>query len=388
VMVAIKIVAVLFFIVAGARFVKPENWSPFAPYGWSGIMAAGAVVFFAYIGFDAVSCTAEEAKNPKRDLPIGIISSLIICTVLYIVVAAILSGIVPVTNYRTTEAALAGTPIVPLVESTRFLNAPVAYVLHVIGQDWAAGLISAGAVAGITSVLLVMLMSQPRIFFSMSRDRLLPPGVSAVHPRFGTPYITTIITGVVVALVAALTPINVVGEMTSIGTLFAFVVVCAAVMALRIKRPDAHRPFRVPFGFVFPVLGVLSCLYLMLSLSAVTWVRFLVWLDLGMMIYWFYGRTHSPLANREEQAAQSGGERLGNIVTMFGALGLFNGFFVTVLGYMTQFGITTEATTKWHEVHVTPQQADTVGLVVLGLGAVVFVAGRLLAKSGGRPAAV
>jgi APA family basic amino acid/polyamine antiporter len=388
VMVAIKIVAVLFFIVAGARFVKPENWSPFAPYGWSGIMAAGAVVFFAYIGFDAVSCTAEEAKNPKRDLPIGIISSLIICTVLYIVVAAILSGIVPVTNYRTTEAALAGTPIVPLVESTRFLNAPVAYVLHVIGQDWAAGLISAGAVAGITSVLLVMLMSQPRIFFSMSRDRLLPPGVSAVHPRFGTPYITTIITGVVVALVAALTPINVVGEMTSIGTLFAFVVVCAAVMALRIKRPDAHRPFRVPFGFVFPVLGVLSCLYLMLSLSAVTWVRFLVWLDLGMMIYWFYGRTHSPLANREEQAAQSGGERLGNIVTMFGALGLFNGFFVTVLGYMTQFGITTEATTKWHEVHVTPQQADTVGLVVLGLGAVVFVAGRLLAKSGRRPAAV
>ena len=131
------------------------------------------------------------------------------------------------------------------------------------------------------------------------------------------------------------------------------------MIVLRIKRPDAHRPFRVPFGFVFPVLGVLSCLYLMLSLSVVTWVRFLVWLDLGMMIYWFYGRTHSPLANREEQAAQSGGERLGNIVTMFGALGLFNGFFVTVLGYMTQFGITTEATTKWHEVHVTPQQADT-----------------------------
>jgi APA family basic amino acid/polyamine antiporter len=382
VMVLIKVAAVLFFIVAGSGFVKPENWSPFAPYGWSGIMAAGAVVFFAYIGFDAVSTTAEEARNPKRDLPIGIIASLVICTVLYIVVAAVLAGIIPVTHYRTVESALAGTPIVPQAESTAFLNAPVAYALHVIDQDWAAGLISAGAVAGITSVLLVMLMSQPRIFFSMSRDHLLPAGVSAVHPRFGTPYITTIITGVIVALVAGLTPINVVGEMTSIGTLFAFVVVSAAVIMLRIRRPDAARPFKVPFGFVLPVLGVLSCLYLMLSLSAVTWVRFLVWLDIGMMIYWFYGRTHSPLADKAEQAAQSGLERAGNAVTMLGALGLFNGFFMTVLGYMTELGITTEATTKWHEIHVTPHQADTVGLMVLAAGLVLFLAGRGLAKAG------
>jgi basic amino acid/polyamine antiporter, APA family len=385
-MVAIKLVAVLFFIVAGVKFVKPENWSPFAPYGWSGIMAAGAVVFFAYIGFDAVSTTAEEARNPSRDLPIGIIASLVICTVLYIVVSAILAGIIPVTHYRTVEAALAGTPIVSSVESTSFLNAPVAYALHVIDQDWAAGLISAGAVAGITSVLLVMLMGQPRIFFSMSRDRLLPEGVSKVHPRFGTPYITTIITGLVVAFFAGLTPINVVGEMTSIGTLFAFVVVCSAVIMLRIRRPEAHRPFRVPFGFVFPVLGVLSCLYLMLSLSAITWVRFLVWLDLGMMIYWFYGRTHSPLADRAEQAAQSGKERGGNVLTMLGALGLFNGFFMTVLGTMTELGITSEATTKWHEIHVTPHEADTVGLVVLAVGAVLFFAGRVLARSGRRPA--
>ena len=385
-MVAIKMAAVLFFIFAGFKFVKPENWSPFAPYGWSGIMAAGAVVFFAYIGFDAVSTTAEEARNPSRDLPIGIIASLILCTVLYVAVAAILSGIVPVTTYRTLESALPGTPIVSQVESTRFLNAPVAYVLHVIDQDWAAGLISAGAVAGITSVLLVMLMGQPRIFFSMSRDRLLPEGVSKVHPRFGTPYITTIITGSVVALVAGLTPINVVGEMTSIGTLFAFVVVCAAVIMLRIKRPEARRPFKVPFGYLFPVAGVVSCLYLMLSLSAVTWVRFLVWLDLGMMIYWFYGRTHSPLADRAEQAAQTGGERTGNFVTMLGALLLFNGFFMAVLGYMTELGITTEALTKWHEIHVTPHQADTVGLAVLGVGALLFFAGRVLAKSG-RPAA-
>ena len=381
-MVCIKLAAVLFFIVAGFKFVKPENWSPFAPYGWSGIMAAGAVVFFAYIGFDAVSTTAEEARNPSRDLPIGIIASLVVCTVLYIVVAGILSGIIPVTHFRTSEAGLPGTPIVPIEQSTAFLNAPVAYVLHVIHQDWAAGLISAGAVAGITSVLLVMLMGQPRIFFSMSRDRLLPQAVSKVHPRFGTPYITTIITGVVVAFFAAIIPIEVVGEMTSIGTLFAFVVVCSAVIMLRIKRPEARRPFKVPFGYLFPVLGVISCLYLMLSLSAATWVRFLGWLDVGMLIYWFYGRTHSPLANREEQAAQSALERTGNAVTTLGALGLFNGFFMAVLGYMTEFGITTEALTKWHEIHVTPQQADTVGLAVLATGAVVFAAGRLMARSG------
>jgi APA family basic amino acid/polyamine antiporter len=382
VMVAIKLAAVLFFIFAGFHFVKPENWSPFAPYGWSGIMAAGAVVFFAYIGFDAVSTTAEEAKNPSRDLPIGIISSLVVCTILYIIVAGILSGIVPVTHFRTAAAALPGTPIVPLEQSTAFLNAPVAYALHVIDQDWAAGLISAGAVAGITSVLLVMLMSQPRIFFSMSRDRLLPAGVSKVHPRFGTPYITTIITGLVVAFFAGLTPINVVGEMTSIGTLFAFVVVCSAVIMLRIKRPEARRPFKVPFGYFFPVLGVLSCLYLMLSLSAVTWVRFLVWLDLGMMIYWFYGRTHSPLADKAEQAAQSGAVRTGNFVTVLGALLLFNGFFMTVLGVMTEIGITTEALTKWHEIHVTPHEADMVGLAVLAAGAVVFVLGRMVARPG------
>ncbi|OFV86406.1 MAG: hypothetical protein A2V74_12060 [Acidobacteria bacterium RBG_16_70_10] len=386
VMVAIKMVAVVFFIVAGVGFVKPENWSPFAPYGWSGIMAAGAVVFFAYIGFDAVSTTAEEAKNPKRDLPIGIIASLVICTVLYIAVAAILSGIIPVTHYRTSEQGLAGTPIVPALESTRFLNAPVAYALSVINQDWAAGLISAGAVAGITSVLLVMLMSQPRIFFSMSRDRLLPAGVSKVHPRFRTPYITTIITGLVVAVVAGLTPINVVAEMTSIGTLFAFVVVCAAVMTLRIRRPDAHRPFRAPGGFVFPVLGVLSCLYLMLSLSVVTWVRFLVWLDIGIMIYWFYGRTHSPLADHAEQAARSAAEKTGDFVTILGALGLFNGFFVTVLSTMTTLGITTENTAKWHEIHVRPDQADSLGFGLLVGGLAVFVAGRLLARSGRRPA--
>ncbi len=223
-MVAIKLVAVIFFIVVGVGYVNPANWSPFAPYGWSGIMTGAAVVFFAYIGFDAVSTTAEEAKNPSRDLPIGIIASLVICTLLYLIVAGILSGIVPVVQYKN---------------DVQFLNAPVGYALAVIHKDWAAGLVSAGAVAGITSVLLVMLMSQPRIFFSMSRDQLLPAGVSKVHPRFRTPYITTIITCVIVALVAGFVPIQILGEMTSIGTLFAFVIVSVAVPVLRAKRPEA-----------------------------------------------------------------------------------------------------------------------------------------------------
>ncbi len=393
VMVAVKLIAVLFFIGAGFTFVKPENWSPFQPYGWSGVMAAAAVVFFAYIGFDAVSTTAEEARNPKRDLPIGIIASLVVCTLLYLAVAAVLSGIVPVVQFRTAADTLPGIAVVPPEESVRFLNAPVAYALSVIGQDWASYLVSAGAVAGITSVLLVMLMSQPRIFFAMSRDGLLPRGVSKVHPRFQTPYITTIITCVIVAIVAGLTQIQVVGEMTSIGTLFAFVVVCAAVLTLRIKRPDAHRPFRVPGGPIFPVLGILSCAYLMLSLPVITWVRFLVWLNLGFVIYWFYGRTHSPLASAQENQRRSPLQKLANFVTVFGLLGLFNGVSMFLLGLLTEVGMTTETTAKWSElnelterfmgVRVTAETADTFGLQVLGVGLVVFVIGKVLQKVSG-----
>ena len=383
VMVAIKGVAIVFFIIAGIRFVKPENWTPFMPYGWSGVMAAAAVVFFAYIGFDAVSTTAEEARNPKRDLPIGIITSLVVCTLLYLAVAAILSGIVPVTEYRSRAEALPGATIVPPIESNKFLNAPVAFALSLIGQDWAAYLVSAGAVAGITSVLLVMLMSQPRIFFAMSRDGLLPQGVSKVHERYGTPYITTIITGVIVAIVAGLTPIQAVGEMTSIGTLFAFVVVCSAVLVLRKKRPDAHRPFKVPGGLAFPVLGIVSCLYLMLSLPVITWVRFLVWLDLGLFIYWFYGRRHSPLVNAAEQAARTAPQSVANFVTMLGALVTFNGFFMTILGFMTELGITGEETAKWHEIHVTPHQADVLGLALLGGGIAVLLVGAVLRRATG-----
>ena len=393
IMVTVKLVAVLFFIGAGITFVRPENWSPFAPYGWSGIMAAAAVVFFAYIGFDAVSTTAEEARNPQRDLPIGIIASLVICTALYLAVAAVLSGIVQVPQFRTNPDALPGMAVVPPEESVRFLNAPVAYALSVIGQDWAAYLVSAGAVAGITSVLLVMLLSQPRIFFAMSRDGLLPRGVSAVHPRFQTPYITTIITCVIVALVAGVTQIQVVGEMTSIGTLFAFVVVCAAVLMLRVKRPDAHRPFRVPLGSLFPILGIASCAYLMLSLPVITWVRFLVWLNIGLLIYWFYGRTHSPLHNPAEAERRTPLQSLANFVTVFGLLALFNGVCMFLLGLLTELGVTTENTAKWHELdeltsryfglNVSAETADTFGLQLLGVSLAIYVVGWVLQRVSG-----
>jgi basic amino acid/polyamine antiporter, APA family len=374
-MVTVKLAAVAFFILIGFSYVKPENWSPFMPYGFSGVMTGAAVVFFAYIGFDAVSTTAEEAKNPSRDLPIGIISSLVICTLLYLIVAGILTGIVPVVRYKT---------------DMQFLNAPVGYALAVINKDWAAGLVSAGAVAGITSVLLVMLMSQPRIFFAMSRDRLLPAGVSRVHPRFRTPYITTIITCLIVAVVAGFVPITVLGEMTSIGTLFAFVVVSLAVIVLRIKRPEARRPFRVPGGHVIPTLGVLACIYLMVSLSVMTWVRFLGWLDIGMIIYWFYGRTHSPLAIPAEAAARSATENLANFLKMLGYMLLFNGFCITLLAYLTILNVTNETLAKWGELdgvlsyigmHVNPEIADAFGWKILAAGAAVAVVGHLVGRS-------
>ncbi len=377
-MVAVKIVAVLFFIVMGVSYVEPANWTPFMPYGWSGVMTGGAVVFFAYIGFDAVSTTAEEAKNPRRDLPIGIIASLVICTLLYVIVAGILSGIVPVLQFR---------------DDPQFLNAPVGYALSVINLDWAAGLVSAGAVAGITSVLLVMLMSQPRIFFAMSRDGLLPRGVSKVHHRFRTPYITTAITCVIVAVAAGLIPIEVVGEMTSIGTLFAFVVVSMAVIVLRVKSPDTPRPFRVPGGPIIPVLGVISCLYLMISLSVMTWVRFLVWLDIGMLIYWFYGRVHSPLVNAAEAAARPAAESLGNLLKMLGYILLFNGGAIALLGFLTEWGVTTETQIKWSELdaliarvglHINPEIADRFGLTILGIGLVLAVAGWAAARGARR----
>jgi APA family basic amino acid/polyamine antiporter len=307
----------------------------------------------------------------------------VVCTVLYLAVGAVLTGIVPVIQFRAAEAALPGVAMVQQEQSIQFLNAPVAYALQFIGQGWAAGLVSAGAVAGITSVMLVMLMSQPRIFFAMSRDGLLPKGVSKVHPKFGTPYITTIITCVIVALVAGVTQIQVVGEMTSIGTLFAFVVVCSAVLVLRVRRPDAQRSFKVPFGPLFPILGILSCSYLMLSLPILTWVRFLVWLNIGMVIYWAYGRRHSPLVNDAEAKARTAMQGLANFITTLGLLLIFNAACLTILGYMTEFGLTNETTAKWHEIGVTADEADTFGLRLLAVSIAVWAVGFGLTKASG-----
>jgi APA family basic amino acid/polyamine antiporter len=284
--VVIKVSVILVFIALTAWYVHPANWVPFAPFGWKGIMTAAAIVFLAYIGFDAVSTTAEEARNPQRDLPIGIIASLVVATLLYMAVAAIMTGVVP---YRKLGVA-----------------DPIALVLNVLHMRWASALISVGALAGITSVLLVLLMGQPRILFAMSRDGLLPEALSKVHARFRTPYVTTWITGAIVAVSAALTPINVVAELCSIGTLFAFIIVCAGVIVLRFTRRDMVRPFRAPLTPLLPALGILLCGYLMLSLPLITWLRFLVWLLVGLAIYGGYGFRHSGLNGEIRPAGVEG----------------------------------------------------------------------------------
>ncbi len=283
VMVVIKIVILLFFIGIGIFFIKPSNWTPFAPNGWKGIQTGAAIVFFAYIGFDAVSTAAEETKNPAKTLPIGMIASLVISTVLYIAVALVLTGLVPYTKLATAE--------------------PLSLALHIIHLDWAAGIVAFGAVIATTAVLLVFQMGQPRIFFSMSRDGLLPPSFSKVHPKYRTPHVTTILTGVFVAFFAAIANISEAAELTNIGTLFAFVLVCAGVLILRVKEPDAKRGFRTPFVPAVPILGILFCVYLMLGLPTITWLRFFIWLAVGLIIYFSYGRWHSRLLTADDKSA-------------------------------------------------------------------------------------
>lgn len=332
--VIVKLAVILFFIVLGAFYIKPANWSPFMPYGWTGVMTGAAIVFFAYIGFDAVSTTAEETKNPQRDLPIGIIVSLLVCSTLYIIVALILTGIIPVMEYKDNQS---------------FLSAPIAFALNVLHQDWASGIISVGAVMGITSVLLVMMMGQPRVFFAMSRDRLFPEGISKVHPKFRTPYKTTIITGIGVGLVALLIPIGTAAELANIGTLFAFAIVSAAIWVLRKTNPDLKRSFRVPFVTIVSPLGVIFSLYLMYSLPVVTWIRFLAWLDIGLLIYYFYGRTHSRIAEKIDRDKTFSWK---DMVEFFAIFALINGFLFGILSLLAITGVT--AMKSWDEISLNP----------------------------------
>ena len=273
--VVLKLVILGFFIIVGARFVKPANWSPFMPNGFTGVWIGASLIFFAFIGFDAVSTAAEECRNPGRDLPIGIIASLAICTVIYVATAVVLTGIEPWQRLGVAN--------------------PLAAAFSSIGLNWAAGIVSLGAVISMTAVLLVFQLGQPRIFFAMSRDGLLPKYFARVHPKYHTPHVTTIWSGVLVGTIATATNINEMVELTNIGTLFAFVLVCAGVIILRRTDPGRPRAFRTPFVPVIPLLGIAMCVYLMLGLPAVTWMRFGLYLAAGLGLYFAYGFWHSLL---------------------------------------------------------------------------------------------
>ena len=288
--VLLKVVIVLVILAIGLQHIVPGNWKPFIPpntgewgtYGWSGVLRGAGLVFFAYIGFDAVSTAAQEAKNPQRDLPIGILGSLAICTLLYVAVSAVLTGMVSYTELNVA--------------------APVAYAMEKVGAPhWVRIAIDVGAVLGLASVILVMLLGQSRVFYSMSRDGLLGRWASSVHPKFRTPYLSTIFTGIAVGLATGMLPLQLLGQLVNIGTLLAFVLVCAGVLILRRTRPDLPRPFKTPWVPFVPIMGILCCLGLMLTLPGDTWLRLIVWLIIGFAIYFGYSRHHSVL--QREQAA-------------------------------------------------------------------------------------
>jgi basic amino acid/polyamine antiporter, APA family len=276
-----KVGVVITLIVLGLPFIVPANWSPFIPpntghfgeFGWSGILTGAGKIFFAYIGFDAVSTAAQEAKNPQRDVPRGILGSLVACTILYVLFAAVLTGVVHYTELNTP--------------------APVASLVDKIQMPFMGPAMKLGAIAGLTSVMLVMLYSQARIFWIMSTDGLLPKAFSTLHPKFRTPYLSSALTGIVVAITGGVFPIGTLGDMVSIGTLFAFVLVCAGVLVLRKTKPDLKRPFRTPLVPFVPIMGMLFCLGLMSGLGLHTWERLLIWLAIGLVIYFAYGRFHS-----------------------------------------------------------------------------------------------
>jgi APA family basic amino acid/polyamine antiporter len=284
IIVGIKLAVILLFIVLGVGHVHPSNWHPFMPYGWGGVLQGAAIIFFAYIGFDAVSTASEECKNPAKDMPKGIIGSLIICTILYIIVSLILTGMVPYLQFKNTSA-------------------PVAYALQSVGINWGAALVSVGALCGITSVLLVMMFGQTRVFFAMSRDGLLPKVFGAVHPKYGTPAKSTVLVGVMTAIIAAWLPIGLVAELTNIGTLAAFIIVSIAVIVLRKTRPDIKRNFKCPGSPFTPLLSVFFCGLLIYKLPHVTQIRFVVWLLIGFIVYFTYSYKHSTMqiAEREKE---------------------------------------------------------------------------------------
>jgi APA family basic amino acid/polyamine antiporter len=276
VMVILKLGILFFFIVIGSFWVKPANWHPFMPNGWQGVFSGAALIFFAYIGFDAVSTAAEEAEDPQRDMPRAMIASLVITSIIYVIVTLVMTGLVPWSRHGTAD--------------------PLASAFVDRGYDWAAAIISIGAVVSMATVLLVFQLGQPRIFFSMARDGLLPGWAAKLHPRYRTPHVTTILTGVFVAFFAAFANINEVIELTNIGTLFAFVLVAIGVMVLRRREPERRRPFRTPLIWFVAPAAVLSCFYLMLQLPGITWLRFVIWLVAGMVIYALYGYRRSRLA--------------------------------------------------------------------------------------------
>ncbi|MDQ3919418.1 MAG: amino acid permease, partial [Acidobacteriota bacterium] len=363
VMVMIKIMVLLFFIGAALYYVSPaqmvQNWHPFQPNGWHGTFTGAALVFFAYIGFDAVSTVAEECKNPARDLPIGIIASLIICTVLYVVVGAVFAGIIP---YHELVTKLANEQAEPLTMALDRVAPP--------GTNWPSTIVAFGSVIAHTAVLLVFQLGQPRIFFSMARDGLLPTKFASVHPRFKTPHVTTILTGVFVGGIAAFASIDEMVDLTNIGTLFAFILVCIGIPVLRYKDPGRLRPFRVPLGpWLFPLLGVGSCFFLMVYLPPASWWRFVGWLMLGFSIYLSYGYTRSAVG------LKTGRPERTPLPLKIGALG----FLTVAVGLFTiphdagAWTLLTTATTRAAESHV----RTLIGLVMILAGLLFGMTGAL-----------